>query len=109
MIGLVREGKTDVLTDALASVILQSRVLPAFRDGDIPGGIVAGTDAIIEQLSLDPAAAEARVAAAAEAQKDGEDPGAQFLIFLFIIVIWVLWSRMGGGGRRRQPRRRRRQ
>ena len=49
-------GLEDVLTDALSSVILQRKVLPNFRAGDIPGGVVDGTDAIIEQLGADPTA-----------------------------------------------------
>ena len=35
-------GLEPVLTDALSSVIIQSVILPKFRDGDLPGGIVAG-------------------------------------------------------------------
>ena len=35
--------------------ILQQAVLPKFRAGDVPGGVEAGTDAIIQQLGLDPA------------------------------------------------------
>ena len=48
-------GLEPVLTDALSSVILQEQVLPKFRAGDTEGGVVAGTDAIIQQLSLDQA------------------------------------------------------
>src|SRR6202451_3210038 len=46
-------GLEPILTDALSEIILQSKVLPRFRDGDMEGGIVAGADALIEQLSLD--------------------------------------------------------
>ena len=55
-------GLEPVLTDALSSVILQEQVLPKFRTGDIEGGVVAGTDAIIQQLSLDQAQRQANVA-----------------------------------------------
>src|SRR5471030_3238139 len=57
-------GLEPVLTDALSSLILQRTVLPKFRAGDVQGGIVDGTDAIIDQLSLDPSTAETRAAQA---------------------------------------------
>ena len=47
-------GLEGYLTDALSSLIIQNQILPAFRDGDFPGGIEAGTDAIIAQLQLPP-------------------------------------------------------
>jgi uncharacterized protein len=61
-------GLEPILTDALSEVILDQRVLPKFREGDVPGGIVAGTDAIIEQLTLDEPAAKARVSEAEHQQ-----------------------------------------
>ena len=46
-------GLEPVLTDALSSVIIQSAILPKFRAGDsLQGGVVAGTDAMVEQLGL---------------------------------------------------------
>ena len=58
-------GLEPVLTDALSSVILQEQVLPKFRSGDVEGGVVAGTNAIIDQLSLDQASAGQRPGGAA--------------------------------------------
>ena len=40
-------GLEPILTDALSSVILQNEVLPKFRSGDVEGGVVAGTDALV--------------------------------------------------------------
>ncbi len=94
-------GLEGVLTDALSSVILQNRVLPAFRDGDMPGGIVAGTDAIIEQLSLDQAAAEERVQAATAQAQGGGAIDTEAVIFVVLVVLWVIMSLMRGRGRRR--------
>ncbi|HEX3917833.1 MAG TPA: TPM domain-containing protein, partial [Caulobacteraceae bacterium] len=48
-------GLEPVLTDILSNVILQAQVLPKFRTGDYDGGVSAGADAIIAQLSADPA------------------------------------------------------
>jgi len=42
-------------------------VLPKFRAGDVQGGVVDGTNAIISQLSLDQATAQANVAKATQA------------------------------------------
>ena len=47
-------GLEGVLTDALSNVILQQRILPKFKAGDLPGGVEDGADAVIEQLQLPP-------------------------------------------------------
>jgi uncharacterized protein len=46
-VGYGLEGK---LTDALTSQIVQNEILPRFRDGDMEGGIVAGTEAALAVL-----------------------------------------------------------
>jgi uncharacterized protein len=38
------------LTDDLCSEIIQSEILPRFREGDLPSGIVAGVDALASHL-----------------------------------------------------------
>lgn len=43
-------GLEGVLTDAIASNIIHAIVLPAFRRGDMPGGIEQGALAIVEAL-----------------------------------------------------------
>jgi uncharacterized protein len=93
-------GLEPVLTDALSSVILQQAVLPKFRAGDVPGGVVAGTDAVIQQLGLDPAQAQARAQAAAQ-DADRQPAGGGHAIPLFLILIGlflVMRLVMGGGG-----------
>ncbi len=93
-------GLEEVLTDGLSSVILQRAVLPKFHAGDISGGIVDGTDAIISQLGADPQAAQAQVAAARQAPIRHRNPlGAIFpLIILFFIASSIFRGRGGGGG-----------
>jgi uncharacterized protein len=93
-------GLEPVLTDALSSVIIQTRIVPAFKSGDVPGGIDAGVDALVEQLRLPDDQAKAKVAAA-EAQFDrthrragggGHVPlGA---IFWLLVVAFVILSGM---------------
>ncbi len=46
-------GLEGELTDALTATIIQTRVLPAFRDGDYDRGVRTGVAAIIEVLSGD--------------------------------------------------------
>ncbi len=98
-------GLEGTLTDAMSSVILQSVVLPKFKAGDIPGGIVDGTGAIIEQLGLDRSTAEAKAAQAAQAQADAprqhhRNPIAGLipLIIIFFVFSSIFRGRRGGGG-----------
>lgn len=44
-------GLEGVLTDALTKVIIDSAIVPRFRAGDFPGGIVAGTTDLITALT----------------------------------------------------------
>lgn len=101
-------GLEGTLTDALSSVIVNQSIVPAFRAGDMPGGVIAGTDAIIAQLRLPDAEAKAKVAAAvAEHDKATRRHAGGFppsLVFWGIVMVFVLLSMMrgggGGGGRR---------
>jgi uncharacterized protein len=38
------------VTDPFAAKVIRERILPRFRDGDFPGGIVAGSEAIVARL-----------------------------------------------------------
>jgi uncharacterized protein len=92
-------GLEPILTDALSSVILQEKVLPKFRAGDVQGGVVDGTTAIIAQLSADQATAQANVQQAQQqSQPHGIPIGAIFgLIVLFIVFSGLFRSHYGGG------------
>jgi uncharacterized protein len=94
-------GLEPVLTDALSSVILQTEVLPRFRAGDIPGGIVAGTEAVAHQLGLSDADARQQVQQAAEQPppRHHEAIGTVFslLLFFFVISAFFRGGRRGGG------------
>ena len=92
-------GLEPVLTDALSSVILQAKVLPKFKSGDMSGGIVAGTDAIVEQLLLDTPAAKARVAEAEKQVKNQDSDDPFTAIFVFIVIMIVVGSIFRRGGR----------
>jgi uncharacterized protein len=87
-------GLEGVLTDAYSSVIVNAKILPAFKAGNMPGGIDAGADAIIAQLSLPDDEAKAKQDAAVAAwdkqHKSSSQgvPGA--LIFWLIVIAWVV-------------------
>jgi uncharacterized protein len=93
-------GLEPVLTDALSSVILQERVLPRFRDGQMEAGVVSGAEAVMQQLGLPEDQAKARVAEAAKVQAQPESGGASSVI-VTLIVLWILFAmlrgRRGGG------------
>ncbi len=91
-------GLEPVLTDALSSVILQEQVLPKFRGGDVEGGVVAGTDAIIAQLDLDPAQAQAANQAATQRPAPHPNPIPIILLLVFaFFVVRAMFGRRGGG------------
>jgi uncharacterized protein len=106
-------GLEPIVTDAFSSVVIQTQVLPKFRSGDFNGGVAAGADALIEQLSLETSEAERRAAAAAQqVQRHRGDGGGGslvgLLVMLFIFIafarIFGFWSLLpfllsGGGGR----------
>ncbi len=90
-------GLEPIVTDALSSVIIQSRVLPSFRKGDFNAGVEAGADALIEQLSLETSEAEKRAAAAAERRPQGDSGGGGLLGFLIVLFIFFMIARVFGG------------
>ena len=91
-------GLEPVLTDAFSEVIIQQAVLPRFRAGDFNGGTQAGVAALIQQLSLDPSAAEAKAAAAAQQAQNQRGGGNGFGTGLFVLIfIAIALFRVFGG------------
>lgn len=95
-------GLEPVLTDALSSTIIQAKVLPAFRSGNLEKGVVDGAEAIIQQLSLpdDQAKAVAAQPIQAEPARPSRSHIPSFLVLLF--VFWIITSVLRGLGGRRQ-------
>jgi uncharacterized protein len=90
-------GLEPIITDAFSSVVIQTQVLPRFRQGDFNGGVQAGVDALIQQLLLDPSEAEKRAAAAAQQLKQrGNDGGGGLAALLIILFIFIGLSRVFG-------------
>ncbi|OYW37830.1 MAG: methanol dehydrogenase [Brevundimonas sp. 12-68-7] len=97
-------GLEPVLTDALSNQIIQTDILPPFREGGYERGITAGVDAIDTQLRLDPAEAQAR-AAAAEPTESEIPVMPAIIIAVIFILLFINMMRSAGGGRRRRGRK----
>lgn len=95
-------GLEPIMTDALASVIINQTILPRFRDGDMAGGIVAGAQAIADQLKAPPEAAEKRAQEAAATRVKKKDGIGDWMVAAFwiavvvFIVLPMLFGRRGG-------------
>lgn len=97
-------GLEPVLTDAFSSHVIQTQILPPFREGGFQRGIVAGTDAVLAQLRLDPAEAEARAAEVAREPARSELPVGPAIIILLVfgfLLIGLIRASAAGGKRRK--------
>lgn len=96
-------GLTPYITDILSGRIVRDVITPRFKAGDMSGGIVAGVDAIVTQLSKSPedAKAIAEAAAAAEKQRQTSDEGIPAggiiwgLLILFFVILPMFSRRHG--------------
>jgi uncharacterized protein len=97
-------GMEPIITDGLSFLVTNNAILPRFKAGDVPGGIEAGVDALIKQLTLPPEEAR-KIAAEADKQRaDGSDDISLstvifILVVIFFFVLPILRSTMGGGRR----------
>jgi uncharacterized protein len=102
-------GLEPVLTDAMSGRIIRDTITPRFKDGDYPGGIQAGVNAIAEQIELPPEEAAARAQAAAAQERDRADDGnfggLFFLAFIILIFFVIPWLASRGRGKKRRRRR----
>ena len=102
-------GATAYLTDAMSGLIIREEILPHFKQNppDYGGGIEAGADAIVKQLSLSPDEAAKNVAAASPAQQQRQHSRGSPLpvIFWFMVIGFVALSHFRrGAGRRYRTR-----
>jgi uncharacterized protein len=103
-------GVEPILTDAYSSLIINNRILPAFKADppDYPAGIKAGAEAIVEQLQAPPEIAEQKVLEAQRRQERAgqrrarSGDGGSFLTMIFwgMVALFVLLSMVRGRGRR---------
>lgn len=102
-------GAGAFMTDAMSGAIVREAILPHFQQNppDYGGGIEAGADAIIKQMSLPPDEAANNVATAQQAQQNRQHSGGNPLpvIFWFMVIGFVVLSHFRrGAGRRYRTR-----
>jgi uncharacterized protein len=93
-------GLEGVLTDGMSSLIINQAIVPKFKDGDMAGGIEAGADAIIHQLTLPPEEAQKIAAQANQAPEQGGGIPVFFIIFFLLFFVLPILRSMFGRGRR---------
>ena len=96
-------GAGAFLTDAMSGIIVREQIIPKFKAGDMGGGIVAGADAIIKQMSLPADQAQANVAKAQQQEARRSSSGAGIIPVIFIMIIF--FSIIGSLSRRARGRR----
>jgi uncharacterized protein len=92
-------GLEGVLTDMFTGQVVRNDIVPAFKAGDMVGGIVAGVAGIETLLTADPAELQARADRGlqeASASSDSVDP----IAIIFIIIFIVIWIAMASGSTR---------
>ena len=97
-------GMEPIITDGFSFLVINKIITPKFKVGDLPGGIEAGTDALITQMTLPPEQA-AQIGAQANVQQRQQakrqfNPASlvlPFIILLFFILPMI--RRMRGGQR----------
>ena len=97
-------GMEPIITDGFSFLVINKIITPKFKAGDLPGGIEAGTDALIEQMTLPPDQA-AQIGAKANAQqrqqaKQHFNPASMVWIFVFFLFFILPMIRRMRGGRR---------
>ena len=102
-------GVTPVLTDAMSGLIIREDILPHFKQDppDYGGGIEAGADALVKQLSLSPEEAQKNVAVAEQASQERQHSNGNPLPFIFWLMVFgfvVLSHFRRGRGRRYRSR-----
>ncbi|QUL38229.1 YgcG family protein [Erythrobacter sp. JK5] len=99
-------GLEGILTDAYSKIIIEQDIVPRFREGDMEGGIVAGTTAIANHLLLPEAEAiQLMTRQATEASGNSGEPvwvlPLLIVVPLLIILVPVVIGTSGSTGRTR--------
>ena len=95
-------GLQERMTDIMSGRIIRDVVTPKFKAGDLSGGIVDGTEAIIAQLDMDPAQVkaieEAERARLANSAKNAAPAlaGVGFWIVMIVMFAFVFGRRARG-------------
>lgn len=115
----VGRGLEPILTDAFSSIVIREQMIPRLRDGDLPGAMTAGTDALIGQLRASPEEAQARQDAAIKefdrthrrSRRSGSASGSPVALIVgamilgfFVLSFFRRGHAVRGGGRRYRGR-----
>ena len=92
-------GLQERMTDIMSGRIIRDTIVPHFKQNDYSGGIVAGVDAIVQQLDMDPAQAKA-IEEAEKARQANSDNGGSLGSAIFWILLIVFFMFVFGRGRR---------
>jgi len=106
-------GLEPIMTDALSNAIITEQIIPRFKAGDMAGGIVAGAQAVGEQMKLPLEAAEQRAQQQAQKQakaapRQARSSGGGFpwsLVFWGVILTFVILPMLFRGRGRKGARR----
>ena len=93
-------GLEGTLTDAASSVIIQTRILPAFREGDYEAGVTEGVIGMIDVLSGAPAEAARRRERAPHRPMARGEGGLPWPLIVFLLLALFASMRTGRRGRR---------
>jgi uncharacterized protein len=86
-------GLEGVLTDGLSSLIISQTIVPRLKAGDMPGGIEAGADAIIAQLTLPDDQARLVAQKASEHPEPAFPPEMIFVAMMFVFFFIIPFFR----------------
>ena len=97
-------GMEPIITDGFSFLVINKIITPKFKAGDLPGGIEAGTDALITQMTLPPDQA-AQIGAQANVQqrqaaKRQLNPASLVLPIIFLLFFILPMIRRTRGGQR---------
>lgn len=82
-------GLEGVMPDGLSAQIIRNDILPRFKAGDMPGGIVAGVDGIDKILKASPEERAERLAKAPPKPSQQSDPEGIPIVFIIILMVWI--------------------
>lgn len=93
-------GLEPIITDGLSWEIVDQIMIPRFKQGDYPGGISAGTDALIAQLALPEEEARAIATQAGAVPQPARSSGAKLdfptIIFLALFFLFIVLPMLRG-------------
>ncbi len=95
-------GLEGDLTDAMSSNIVQTRILPQFRKGDMDAGVRAGVDAITAVLRGD--AEAVREGRGTDDRRRDDRRGNAIPVGIFWLIVLIIFMSGGFGGRRGRGR-----